>query len=64
MYAGTKMMFLNQSPPLPSCTQCPAVQTRLLFPGCAGSATTVAEHWPVPPPGAVEKTFPEAAYLV
>ncbi|MFD0530081.1 hypothetical protein ACFQ1I_30415 [Kitasatospora arboriphila] len=54
------MMFLNQSPPLPWWTQCAAVQTRLDFPGCDGSATTVAEHWPMPPPGALLNTFPEA----
>ncbi len=59
------MMFLYQSPPLPWCTQWPAVQTRLLFPGCAGSAITVAEHWPVPSPFAVLlKIFPEAGVSV
>ncbi len=43
--AGMKEMLLKYLPPLPWWMQWPAVQTRLLLPGCAGSATTVAEHW-------------------
>lgn len=41
-------MLRYQPPWAPACTQCPAVHTRLLRPGLAGSPTTVAEQtaWP------------------
>jgi hypothetical protein len=41
---GTKAMLRYQPPPLPACTQCPAVHTRLDLPGWAGSFTTAAEQ--------------------
>lgn len=45
---GTKTMLRYHPPCAPACTQWPAVHTRLLRPGFAGSLTTVAEQtaWP------------------
>ncbi len=62
LYEGTKAMLRYQPPFFPLCTQCPAVQTMLDLPGCAGSFTTVAEQT-MEPSGPSKKTFPDSGAL-
>ncbi len=60
LYEGTNISFFMYSPPLPACTQCAAVHTRLLLPGWLGSLTTVPEHTMLPS-GLWKKILPTTA---